>query len=117
MKMGDAFPSEYLKAEDLKGREVTLTIKDCTIEKLGDDHKPVCTFRETDKRLAVNKTNFALICEVTEKEDSDEWAGKKITIYPTKTEFQGKRVACIRVKDNMPVPTGAGAAKDDEVPF
>jgi hypothetical protein len=40
--------------------------------------------------------------------DTDNWAGKWITIFPTTTEFGGETVDCIRVKPG--VPSGKQAA-------
>jgi len=130
MRIGDAFPGDYLKAEDLHGKSVTLTIQDVAIEQLGSDEKPCVSFKGTKKKLALNKTNFQTIVDLLGEEDTDDWTGKKITLIPAKTEFQGRRVACIRILDHG-TPSSAMAldssAKekpveqeelaDDDIPF
>lgn len=92
------YPSRYLKESDLRGREVTVTIKSVEVIKIGDDTKPVAHFEGKEKGLVLNKTMFNAIAKATGELDSDDWPGHKITIYPTETEFKGDTVACIRVR-------------------
>lgn len=117
MNINDAFPSEYLKAADLT-KATVFTIASVTIETLGEDKKPVLHFKGTDKALALNKTNAAIICEVLGTEETEDWVGKRISIYPTKTEYQGKRVPCLRVSDQAPGKAAPKAEESDEdTPF
>ena len=46
MNIGSAFPSNYLRAADLQGREPTVTIDAVKMEDIGGDHKLLCTFRQ-----------------------------------------------------------------------
>jgi len=98
MNLNEAFPSAYVREADLKGREVRLTIKSCQMEDIGGDHKPVLYFERTEKGLVLNKTNANTIAGNLGSYDSDHWTGKTITLTGAETEFQGKRVRCIRVK-------------------
>ena len=104
MKIGAAFPSKYLKADDLGVNRPIVTIERVTLEDVGGDgeHRPVIRFAGKDKMLVVNKTNANIISEVLGTDETDEWEGRQIRLYATKTEFQGKRVPCIRV-DDQPV--------------
>ena len=63
----------------------------------------------------------------TGEDDSDQWPGHRIEIYPTTTTMQGKTVDCIRirppaqrelpkVKPPAPKPPVADDV-DDEIPF
>lgn len=99
MKIGKAFPSNYIKSDDLDGRRVVVTIDRVELEKIGDDEKPVLYFKGKDRGLVLNKTNAATIVEITGSDDTDDWHGHPIVLFPSKTEFQGKRVPCIRVDD------------------
>ena len=36
--------------------------------------------------------------------DTDDWAGKWITVHADMCDFQGKRVTCIRIKPEAPRP-------------
>lgn len=102
--------SKWLAAPDLKGREIKLTIDYAKVEEVGDNHKLVTYFKGKEKGLALNKTNARMIADSYGR-DSDDWPGKEIVLYPTKTEFQGRLVDCIRVR----IPTAQ--ALDDEIPF
>ena len=127
MKVTEIFHGENLKAEDLKGKEVTLTIASWSLkefEENGRTDKKIClTFEETDRTLICNKTNAFAISDML-GEDLGDWAGGRICIYPTKTEFAGRRVDCIRVKEARPAkgvttPVEAKYPETDEntVPF
>ena len=97
---------EHLYAFDLDGREVTVTIEKVTAGELQGDKgrkskKPIVKFVNKEKKLALNKTNGKAIATMYGP-DTDDWAGKQITIYPTTTEFGGETVECIRVKPQKP---------------
>jgi hypothetical protein len=99
----EAFPSKYLKAADLKGRAVTLEIAAAPEETLtGFDGqsqtKTVVYFAGTKKKLPLNRTNWNAIADVTGEDDSDNWPGHKIELYPATTEMNGKTLPCIRVR-------------------
>lgn len=100
MNINKAFPSNYLKADDLEG-DTIYTIKKVVMEKLGQgqdaDEKPVVYFRETDLGFACNKTNANTIAGIYGPE-TEHWTGKTITLFPTQVEFAGNQVAAIRVR-------------------
>jgi len=96
-------PSDYVSAVELKGRDVTVTVKDVIREDLRmqggkSERKPVVLFVETPKKLVLNKTNAAIIADLHGTE-AKAWAGKKITLYPTKTRCGSQTVDCIRVRE------------------
>ena len=115
------YPSKYLKASDLRGKDVTLTIcpeRGVRIDKVArkggaKERKAVMFFVECaakakkdeadEKALILNITNARTIAEIYGN-DTDDWKGKRITLYPTKVEtnFQEKRVDCIRIRDEIP---------------
>ena len=66
MLVSQAFPSEYLKAADLKGRNVRVVIERVEMRDIGDDHKPVVFFQGHDKGCVLNKTNSNNIAEELE---------------------------------------------------
>lgn len=99
MKISDAFPSNYLKASDLNGKAVRVTIDSVTMEKLGDDQKAILHFVGKDKGLVLNKTNTYRIVEAVGSDETNDWEGWSITLYACKVDFQGKRVDAIRVDD------------------
>lgn len=126
MKSTDVFSSKYLSAADLRGRDVAVTIDRVEVDKMpSGEKKPALYFRGKDKALLLNKTNFNTIADVVGADDTDDWEGKQITLYPTETDFQGKMVDCIRVRrkkaaqDWQEPPQQAAPGPDDEseIPF
>lgn len=97
MNINTAFPSKYLKSTDLQGRRATVEINSVEMQTIGKDEKLVLYFKDKSKGLVLNKTNAITISEIVGSEDTDNWPGVMVVIYPTKTDFQGKRVDTIRV--------------------
>jgi hypothetical protein len=124
----DIFSSgTYLKASDLVDGESVLTISSVEIveftEKDGKQRrKPILSFLGTDKKLVCNKTNGLIIGEVYGK-NTDNWAGKPITLYATRVDFGGKLVDAIRVrppkrsKPKRAESENPGEGFDDPIPF
>lgn len=101
MLISRAFPSDYIKAEDLADRPHQLTMDRVEIKEVGDDTKPVLYFRGKKKGLAINKTNANTIAALY-GEETDDWHGKELVIFPTMTDFQGRQTPCIRVRAAQP---------------
>lgn len=101
MRVGSAFPSKYLKAEDLNGRDVTVTISKVKMESIGqnDDEgeKLVIYFEGKQKGMVCNRTNANKISSAY-GDETDDWVGCQITLYETEVEFSGRSVPAIRVK-------------------
>ena len=134
MDIQAAFPSTWIKASDLQGREVRVIIDRVIVEDVGNEHKPVIYFQGKDKGLVLNRTNANAIAEMYGHE-TDGWTGKPIVIFPTQTDFQGRIVPAIRVKllspneismaaqapaedPRPPVPvTGPDDDLDSDIPF
>lgn len=113
------FDRQYLYAFDLQGRDVTLTIENVTGGVLkgpkGESKKPLCHFREgkEKKPLALNSTNAKVIAQLYGNDTSD-WVGKKITIYPTTCDAFGQTVECIRVRPIVPKGNGKNQKSDND---
>lgn len=95
---------KYLYAEQLKGREVTLTIASITMgvefvdvrggKALGFDMH----FKETDKILGVTGSTIRRqIATATGEDEPTKLIGKKITLYPVKS-VKAATGQAIRVK-------------------
>jgi hypothetical protein len=80
----ELYPGRFIKAVDLKGKKVTLTLADVELEELqGDDGKKVkciVSFKETEKKLVACKTNGLSFKEMFGK-DIQNWIGKRVTIF------------------------------------
>lgn len=103
MRVELMFPSDFVKAADLAGKDVTKTIKSVTIDELTmhggrKEKKPVIRFTDAEKKLVLNKTNSLIIAKLYGNE-TDNWVGKKITMYPTTTTFGADTTDCIRIRE------------------
>lgn len=105
MRMSEVFPSKYVKAADLNGKTITLVIHELRIEKMGhgpeEERKPVLYFERATKGLVLNRTNAMIIAGLY-GDESDNWPGKRIAIYPTKVRAFGSMQDCIRVREEVP---------------
>lgn len=105
MKMNDAFPSKWLKAADLNGREETYTISRYAMEKLEDEQKLILYFQGREKAMVCNKTNADRIAFYF-GDDLDNWIGKSIILGSELVTFNGKTSEAIRVKGkSSPIET------------
>ncbi len=86
-----------IKASDLQGREFALTISALEFRKFDDGNKIELTFAQTDKKMVCNKTNANTIADIY-GDETNNWIGKEITLFPTYTDFNGGQVPCVRVK-------------------
>ena len=80
------YPGRFIKAGELLGKKVTLTIADVNLEELvGDDGKAkakaIVSFKETGKGLVTCKTNGICLREMFGVQLAD-WVGKRVTIFP-----------------------------------
>ncbi len=102
MKISEAFPSKYLKADDLTGK-IAVTILDVLQESVGSDKsvKLVLYFRELAKPMICNRTNGDMIAQL-HGDETDGWRSKRIVLTRALVGFQGKNVPAIRVCDFIP---------------
>jgi hypothetical protein len=114
----DFYPSKFLRASDLKGKEITVTIDRVEAEEFEQDGvkrpKPVVHFRNSGiKPLVCNKTNSSRLATALGDKDTDAWAGKQVRLYPDMEEFKGQVHEVVRVR-RAPPPIGEDL--NDEVP-
>ena len=108
--MNDAFPSDYLKADDAVDADLLLTITDVRKKTIGQgrqaDEKFVAYFRETEKGLVLNKTNWTSISKLNGSDDCDDWEGQRIALFAT--EVTGPDGLCmgLRVRTKAPKANG-----------
>lgn len=102
MLISQAFPSEFLKAGDLQDREVRVVMDHVELKDVGDETKPVLFFQGKEKGLVLNKTNSNNIAMIY-GDDTDDWAGRELILYPTMVDYQGRSVPAIRVKVPRPM--------------
>lgn len=86
------FPDRWLHADDLAGKQVTLTITDAYLEELrsptGERSEcPILKFGEPKKKreYILNKSN-GLVCKALWGNESADWIGHRITLAPEPEE-------------------------------
>lgn len=92
----ELYPGRFIKAGDFKGKKPTMTIKRVIVEELVGDKGPqmkgVIFFEETDKHLALNKTNGLCLRAMFGRE-IPKWKGHRVTLFAA--PYEGE--LCIRV--------------------
>ena len=117
MNVAEMHPSKFLTAADLKGQSHKVTIDRLEHCEVGQEKqlKWVLFFVSKDKGLVMNVTNTNFVA-VAHGQETDDWHGKEIILYPTKVAFGNKAVDAIRVKVEAETPPIA-AADAEEPPF
>ena len=99
----DFFPSNYLRCADLGGKERVVVIDHIESEEFETDgrrkKKPVVHFKEDSgfKPLVTNKTNFLMIAKIC-GDDTRDWPGKRVALYPDMVSFKGQVTEAVRVR-------------------
>ncbi len=133
MTRDEIFPSKYLKAADLKGKAYVATIESAPYETLKsldgkETQKIVLHFKNAEKSLPLNVTNFDAVCDATGCPDTEDWPGQRIELYPTKTTMGGQTKDCIRIRRPSalrpaaaapppPPPVEPASEMNDEIPW
>jgi len=77
---------ESIKVEELRTQDGTTA------------NKPVLYFKGKEKGMVLNKTNAKTIAELYGN-NTDDWLGQKIVLFKDECEAFGKRVECVRVRN------------------
>ena len=108
------WPSKYLKAVDLQGRDVVVEIEKVYVDVLrgtkGEKEKKVLMrFKGKEKAFVCNITNARAIAACWGDEVND-WLGKRITLFVVQVEGGWGRgmVDAIRVRNERPRERAAG---------
>lgn len=95
------FRSQWFTAAELDGKEMPVTIREVTVEKVknqsGEEECPTVHFAEHPKPLVLNKTNAKAIA-ARHGTDTADWVGKSVTLRESVTTFGGEEVPCVRIK-------------------
>lgn len=97
MLIDQLYPSRFLRAADLDGKPMRVTIESLKREDIGGEQKVIMSFRDGTKALIVNKTNARAIAKAL-GDETGGWIGKSITLVSTVVDFKGDSVDAIRVR-------------------
>ena len=86
MNVDEIYPSKTLKANDLQGRTVKVTIENFEVKKFENGNKIILSFTGKEKGMVINKTNADIIASTYGK-DPNSWLGKQIEIYAHQTKM------------------------------
>ena len=107
MNIDQAFPSKYLRAADILGQEVPVSISHVTAEQMADGQtKPVLFFQGKEKGVVLNRINAATIGGAYGPETT-AWAGFPVVLFTQKVQGPNGIVDGIRIR----VPTTPPAAQ------
>lgn len=107
------FDSQFIGVWSLDGKDVTVTISKVEKGEVGGqqgrkkDRKAIIHLAEFDEPMACNITNAKAIAKL-HGNDPYQWVGKRITLYPTTTQFGRETVECIRVRPTVPKGGSSG---------
>jgi hypothetical protein len=110
MKLSDMYPRRYAIGEDLQGKPITLTIEKIIREKMHPQpnspevEKWVAYFKEARKGVVLNRTMAYQMAEFLGSEETDDWIGKRITLYPQPMTVAGRKVTAIRARAAKSAP-------------
>ena len=98
-----------------------------------ESNKTILKFAGKNKTLPLNMCNWDSVADITGEDDTINWPGHQIEVYPTKTTMGGERVDCIRIREPNGEAAEASPPKvrpslkdtdatppndmDDEIPF
>ena len=126
-----AYTSPWLKASDLQGRAVTVTVNGATVEEIRQqtgqkEARIVVDFAGKSKRLICNKTQALTLADLAKTEVFANWRGLTVTLEPATTR-SGQETINIRrpaTTASTPSPTrsgelpvGAAGQQEDDNPF
>jgi hypothetical protein len=115
MKVSSAFPSEFLKSDDLGGIDGGAMGKRAVIADLKPwedqqgNRKISMGFVNSSKRLLLNKTNARTLAKAY-GDETDEWVGKPVIIYVAMVQYMDEMVEGLRVRVPINPPQSRVAA-------
>jgi hypothetical protein len=113
MDTDSVFQSRFLKAEDFPG-DVIVVVAKVEMEKFTDIktkevvEKPLIWFKDCDKALVCNKTNWEMLKRQLGVGSTDAWIGKSITIGVMDVQSFDDIVSAIRIKPSKATPKPGG---------
>lgn len=117
--MSDAFPSKYLTAADVQGKDIEAVIDSVDYAKMRDGaEKPVVEFEGLSKGVVLNKTKAKFLSDLTGSPNFDDWVGAKVLLSAGTVNFAGETVDCINFgRTKAAKKVQVEQTLDDEIAF
>jgi hypothetical protein len=107
MTFDDLYPSRFVKAADLQGKDVTKTITSVKQEELESENgkkvKVIVTFANSKKQWVAPVT-CGLALKLMFGDKVQGWIGKRVTLFGRQVESFGEMVDAIRVRGSPDIP-------------
>ena len=102
-----AYQSPWLKASDLQGRAVTVTVERATVEDIRQqsgqkEPRIVIAFKGKEKRLILNKTQALTFADIAKTEEFGSWSGLTVVLQPATTRTGQSTINIARAKGDNP---------------
>ena len=103
-----AFPTDYFGHQHMppNGDDIVVAIKDAKVERVqngrGGEQRLVLYITADPEKWILNKVNGKSIEKLLGTGLLDEWVGKEIQLYKTKTSSPEGLVDCVRVREFPP---------------
>lgn len=113
MRVGEVYPSRFIAPEDLDSGTVTIVeIADVKAEDVRDFKGPpdakkkalVLYLAGFEKGLCLNSTNVKMVMRILGSDESRDWIGKQIQIYPDMFKGRDGDTPTIKVSRKLPPP-------------
>lgn len=97
---------DYIGAWSLdNGNDKTVIIEKVVKEMVkgegGKEESCTIAYLKNEKPFIINATNAKMIQKIHNTPYIEDWAGKKITLYVSKTKLKGEDVECLRVRSSI----------------
>ena len=97
----DVYPSQWLTAEDLQGRQATVRISGVAVEELrqqtgSKEPKLVLSFVGKSKKMVCNKTQCKALAQITGTDLFEGWKDVQITLAPAMASNGKPTIAILR---------------------
>ncbi len=104
MNISQLYPRKYATGEDLKGKPVKVTIARVTVEKMRPNpaspevEKPVLYVESGQRGIVLSRTLATQIAGILQADDTNDWLGKQVVLYPQPMQVAGQSRVAIRAK-------------------
>jgi len=120
MKLSDMFPTAYITGVDLKGKAYKATIAKVEAEEMRPvrggppETKYVMYFEHSKKGVILSRTLANQIAAIVGSDETRDWVGKRIAIFPEPMTVAGKERIGIRARKPGLEPSSVPAGDDDD---